>query len=743
MALSGEDMLALLAAWQQANWLRPLDVALVRFLAAECPAQAMSPALMLATALLSHQLGRGHVCLNLQQVLADPYMALSLPPEYHAYAVCPQVQVQLIQPGDLLSSLTLADWRASLQQVGLVESVDSVDSVDSADLMHPLPGATTPLVLCGERLYLRRYWRYERQLEAAIKQRLADSARIAAQLPKEQLQAKLQSLFPAATESGSAPIDWQKIACAVAARSAFSIITGGPGTGKTTTVVRLLALLQALALETQPKPLRIALAAPTGKAAARLKASIASAINSLPDFVKHQPQLQASIPSQAVTLHHLLGVRPASRHFRHNARHPLPLDVLVVDEASMIDLEMMAALLAALPAQARLILLGDQDQLASVEAGSVLGELCRDARLGHFLPAAAQWITELTGETVPAELCDAQGNALSQHIIMLRHSHRFAGDSGIGQLAAAVNAGQPQQIQAVWQRGFDDIQCHQLVASQTKSADQQLARLLLGTDTTATTDTTDRSSAHDHAPGLADYLHIINNERPPLTAPSAAFDHWARQVLAAHGRFQLLCVLRQGPHGVEGLNHRLETLLRQRGLIRLEPLNPWYNGRPVQVTCNDYRLGLMNGDIGITLDYPIFDRHGEPASWGRRVVFKKTDSGGHDHPDNDLLWVLPSRLPAAETVFALTVHKSQGSEFDHCALLLPPTRNPLLTRELIYTAITRGKQKFSLICSGQPELINEAATRTVQRSGGLFAGEGDKTSTRPSSIDQSSQLHQR
>ncbi|SMB24446.1 exonuclease V (RecBCD complex), alpha chain [Sterolibacterium denitrificans] len=714
--MSSQQMLALLDDWQARGWLRALDVALVRFLAAEVP--AMPPALMLATALVSHQLGRGHACLDLGNVLADPYMSLSLPPEQDGYAFLSAAeQIHTPQPGDLLAGLSLDDWRARLRQTDLVETLGEADEDNAA------AENGTPLVLVGERLYLRRYWRYERQVEAAITQRISGGMQteIAGALPEVELRASLAALFPPtqtqapAADGSETRTDWQKIACAVAARSAFSIITGGPGTGKTTTVVRLLALLQSLALNGTQRPLRIALAAPTGKAAARLKASIAGAIDQLPGFVQDTPALRASIPDEVTTLHRLLGTRPGpgagSRGFRHDARNPLALDLLVVDEASMVDLEMMAALLLALPPQARLIILGDKDQLASVEAGSVLGELCRRARQGHFRPATADWIAALTGEKIESSLLDENGTALDQHIVMLRDSRRFAAGSGIGRLAAAVNAGQPEKIRAVWTQACADIQRLDLGSLE----DERLAALLLG-------------DGGDDG-GIAGYLRIVHDERPELTADQQAFDDWARAALRAQGRFQLLCALRSGAYGVEGMNRRIETLLARRGLIEpfnaaasATPLDPWYPGRPVLVTRNDHRLGLMNGDIGITLACPVRDGRSGQLAWGRRVAFPRADGSG-------IQWVLPSRLQAAETVFALTVHKSQGSEFDHCALLLPPGRSPVLTRELLYTGITRGKRRFSLLCCGGQRSLDEAAMRTVQRSGGLFAGVADDADT--------------
>ncbi|WP_372614732.1 exodeoxyribonuclease V subunit alpha, partial [Halomonas sp.] len=256
----------------------------------------------------------------------------------------------------------------------------------------------------------------------------------------------LAALFPA-----TATLDWQKAACALAARSPFAVITGGPGTGKTTTVVKLLALLQTLALNEGSRALRIRLAAPTGKAAARLNESIAGQVSSLQlDGLAtlweaasagecSVDTLRSAIPTQVTTLHRLLGSRPDTRHFRHHAHHPLQLDVLVVDEASMVDVEMMAALLDALPPRAHLVLLGDKDQLASVEAGSVLGDLCARADGGHYTPDTADWLDRATGQRLPADVIDPDGRPLDQAIAMLRVSHRFDAESGIGRLAAAVN----------------------------------------------------------------------------------------------------------------------------------------------------------------------------------------------------------------------------------------------------------------------------------------------------------------
>lgn len=712
------ELLTLCERWVAMGWLRDLDRALVRFLATEA---ADAPALLLlAAALASHQLGRGHVCLDLNATLNAPDFALSLPPEGDDLSDPPPL------PSDVLATLTLSEWQAALH--------------------HPLltsegPG-NTPLVVvtthsgAGDkshtRLYLRRYWQYEQTLHQQIATRLAATGDDS---PFDLLPQALNVLF----KPGDG-LDWQKTACALAARSRFGIITGGPGTGKTTTVVRLLALLQTLQLAHSPsQPLRIRLAAPTGKAAARLNESIAGQVSSLPlaeleklltngliseDQASDQPLI--AIPTEVTTLHRLLGARPDTRHFRHSATNPLALDVLVIDEASMVDIEMMAAVLSALPANAQCVLLGDKDQLASVEAGSVLGDLCRRAEAAHYTPATAQWLEHATGQPLPPEYLDADGQPLDQAITMLRVSHRFNEHSGIGQLAQAIN--QPshaqsdrekqQAVNAVLRHGYPDL--HHL----TLAEDTALDKLVIHGSADKFLNGGEGRTNHKSEPiapptGYRHYLKVLNAQRPrgeSFEDNPAAYNAWASEVLSAYSHFQLLCALRKGPWGVEGLNLHIAKILRSEKLLfgsdyTLE--KGWYEGRPVLVTQNDYGLKLMNGDIGITLAVP--DPR-NPQQKLLRVSFPS--SSATSDADNPIRWVLPSRLHAVETVFAMTVHKSQGSEFLHTALLLPPTINPILTRELVYTGITRARDWLTLV-EAKRGVLNEAVVREVVRVSGV------------------------
>ncbi|SIR56102.1 DNA helicase/exodeoxyribonuclease V, alpha subunit [Aromatoleum tolulyticum] len=736
------DVAALLRRWVERGWLRPLDRVFAEFLRDEAP--DADPLLLLAAALASHQLGRGHVCLDLAATLDDPRFALSLPPEGDDETDLPPL------PDEVLAGVTLAGWLAAMEHPLLVAHPDRradeakplsavmVESNEAAvpqdatsggrrcafgsaeTSSWPSPGvrfppygsaSNNPLVLVGTRLYLRRYWQYECDVRAGIDARLAAPP---AALDPAAFRQALDALFPPRADGG---VDWQKLACALVARSAFGIVTGGPGTGKTTTVVRLLALLQSLALTgPQRRPLRIRLAAPTGKAAARLNESIAGAVAKLElDRLPGGEGVRAAIPVAVGTLHRLLGSRPDTRHFRHDARNPLALDVLVVDEASMVDLEMMAAVLAALPAHARLVLLGDKDQLASVEAGAVLGELCARAHAGSYTPATRDWLAGVTGARIDDALVDPQGAPLDQAVAMLRVSHRFTADSGIGRLAEAVNAGEPTAMHAVL-NGAGSPRCADLARVRlTGDADLRALVIAGGADNFPGGGKLAGSDTPPPA-GFGHYLQVMRDGRPPLDAAQADFDRWARAVLAAQGRFQLLCALRRGPWGVAGLNERVARMLHAAGLIQAD--HGWYPGRPVLVTRNDYGLGLMNGDVGVTLELPRPAPEGgleRGLQWGLRVAFPAGDGS------DGVRWVLPSRLQAVDTVYAMTVHKSQGSEFTHAALVLPDTLNPVLTRELVYTGITRARQWLTLATAGSDRVLDEAVGRRVLRASGLMA----------------------
>lgn len=658
-----DQLVAQLDLWVRRGWLRPLDRAFVGFLRDREP--NASSLLLLAAALASHQLGQGHVCLDLAVTLDEPDFALSLPPEGEQAG-----ETRL--PSQLLADVDIGQWQAALAASPLVEHRPSGAPADPEQ-------EARPLLLHAGRLYLRRYWNYEQSVARILRQRLAEPM-----AAPDDLVERLDALFP---RDNVARLDWQKLACALAVRGRFSLITGGPGTGKTTTVVRLLALLQAPAVAAG-KALRIRLAAPTGKAAARLTESIGQQVRDL----NVDEAVRAAIPQEVLTLHRLLGSRPDTRQFRHHAGNPLALDVLVVDEASMIDLEMMARLLDALPDHARLVLLGDKDQLASVEAGAVLGDLCRDAEAGHYDPTTQGWLEQLAGRPLDEpglHMGEAGQRPLAQQTVMLRHSRRFGVDSGIGQLARWVNQQNDVAARRLLAEPGADLHCLRLRGER----DAALARLI--------------ASGIDAAEGYSHYLQVLQAKRPldmePLESP--AWQAWATDVLNAFDRFRLLCALRKGDWGVQGLNQRVQDELQRLGLI--DPAHEWYEGRPVLVTRNDYGLGLMNGDIGIALSLP-----GNAGAAVLRVAFPRNDGSG------GVRFVLPSRLTAVETVFAMTVHKSQGSEFAHTALVLPDALNPVLTKELLYTAITRAREHFTLV-EPRTGVFEAAVQRRVRRVSGL------------------------
>ncbi|RRJ85212.1 exodeoxyribonuclease V subunit alpha [Aestuariirhabdus litorea] len=591
--------------------------------------------LLLAALLLSYELAKGNVCIDLRTVAQDSGLPLEYPEAEHwraALLTSSQGAEAVIYPLE-------GDWQAAFQS-----------------------GVRAPLVLEGMRLYLNRYWQYE----CALAEDLGRRAMASAPLDADALKRTLAQLFG----SGAGEVDWQQVAAAVSVTRRFSVISGGPGTGKTTTVTKLLlAMVEQFRLSRRLEP-RIRLAAPTGKAAARLTESIKQAKRGLVEdpALAVEAGWLAAIPEEAATLHRLLGWQGGGGHFRYHRDNPLSLDLLVLDEASMVDLPMMAHLLEALPEEAQLILLGDRDQLASVEAGSVLGDIC-----GQGLPAYSpqQW-------QLLAGLCDApllaepapdrpqtERAAINNSIGLLRHSYRFAGDSGIGQLASAVNAG-------------DVALVRQLLAADRPD----LNRFALGPEGY-------RRMLECAVAGYTPYLQALQ--------PGADFD--PRTVLDLLGRFQVLCALQQGDYGAEGLNARIERALRQQGLIRGEGV--WYAGRPVMVTRNDYGMRLFNGDIGVAMPDPA--RNGEI-----RVCF--------ENAQGELRWITPGRMPQHSTVFAMTVHKSQGSEFDHPLLVLPPEHRPLVSRELLYTGITRARKRLGLMIGD--ELLERAlGTRTHRVSG--------------------------
>jgi exodeoxyribonuclease V alpha subunit len=493
------------------------------------------------------------------------------------------------------------------------------------------PAAGKPLRLVDGLLYLDRYWRQEEVVRAEL-----DARALADDYPVDRavVTAQLTALFP------GAEADRQRLAAAMTALRPITVLAGGPGTGKTTTVGKLLRLLLALSGKQ-----RIALAAPTGKAAARLQ-----------EAVREAPMLGDLTAS---TLHRLLGWRPDSRsRFRHHRDNRLPYDVVVVDETSMVSLTLMSRLLEAVRPDARLVLVGDPDQLASVEAGAVLGDIVE-----RPAPSAAG-IREELRKLVPGDLpnADPAADSLRNGVVRLTRTHRFGAE--ISTLAAAIRLEDPDRVLDVLRTGSSSV-----------------------------------SFVETDIPNAAAMLDVrVDVESSAAALTAAASDdgdvHEALRLLNVH---RLLCAHRRGPYGVSEWSRQIERWLAE---VRAGPPSrgEWYAGQPLLVDANDYELGLFNGDTGVVVE-----------SGGRlTAAFQRGP---------EPLLVSPSRLANVHTVHAMTVHRAQGSQFKQVTLLLPPQDSPLLTRELFYTAITRAEQHVRVV--GSAEAVRRAVLRPIARASGL------------------------
>jgi exodeoxyribonuclease V alpha subunit len=445
------------------------------------------------------------------------------------------------------------------------------------------------------------------------------------------------------------PSDLQKVAAFVAATSRLCVISGAPGTGKTRTIVLICALLITLAGKHE---LSFALAAPTGKAAARLKETIAQTGVSLrlPGELK--------LPADASTIQRLLGARGDSPHFRHNAKNPLTADVVIVDEASMIDLALLAKLFDAIRPDARIILVGDKDQLASVEAGSAFRDICTPGFELGVSVSLAEAFGKVTGEKLGGASRDQA--PIHSVVVELRQNYRFRPGAGIGELSSTVNRGDAVGAIAVLKSGG--------------------------------------SIRWRPTPSLRNFEGELRERVFPrfekllrLTDPAVALKQLAE--------FAVLCALRRGPFGAERVNALLEGMMRETGLI--QGAGRYHAGEPIIIVRNDYNVGLFNGDLGIVLPDTVTDE--------LRVFFR----GEGD----EVLNFAPGRLPAHEPALALTVHKSQGSEFHDALVILPERDAPVLTRELLYTGITRVREMVEVWAS--EEILRQAIERKIERSSGL------------------------
>ncbi|MDO6621009.1 exodeoxyribonuclease V subunit alpha [Shewanella sp. 6_MG-2023] len=648
-------MTQLLKNWQQQGLITPLDrhfaleMANSQLAQVDAKNDTADEFLLLICALLSQQLSSQHSCLVIDNIdLDNPF--------------CEQ---------ESHCKLTITHQQLS-------DAIEALACVGQ-------PDDNQPLIVEHNRLYLNKYYHFETQVAARFNQ----LAQVNLTVDTATLAQYLNDLFDEKPDVNSKSINWQKVATATALTKALAVITGGPGTGKTTTVTKLLLLLLT------QKALTIRLVAPTGKAAARLSESIKASKARLVSQVEQtaKPELidaLSKIPEEAATLHRLLGVIPNSHLFRHHKDNPLRLDLLVVDEASMVDLPMMHKLLSALPKNARLILLGDQDQLASVEAGAVLADICAGLKVTADLSAnASPWQMRYSEQQANLLQQLTQQNTsqfihpkpmLGDNLCMLMHSHRFKGDGGIGLLANAVNYVNINGIRREWQCG------HQELTWIEHQPDAQSLPLL-----------------QSAVAAYAEYLQkVLDNQHAYSQQLSCIYG--AEEIIDTFNKFRILCAMRSGEFGVDGMNLAITNVLNQNHWIK--PTQEFYLGRPIIIQSNDYNLGLFNGDIGLILQ-------DEQKPEKLMAYFVKADGS--------LLKVQPARLPNHDSCFAMTVHKSQGSEFEKVAFVLPQKPSnaqwQLLTKELVYTAITRAKEHF--ICLGTPYVFERASKQVTSRASGL------------------------
>ena len=578
-----------------------------------------NPLVALAAAVASRATTNGHVCADLEAVASTSLLGSSGDPI----------------PG--ASWPDLDEWLEALRESRLVTD----------------GGSASPLVLeNGRRLYLGRYWDLQRRLVGEIEARIA----LPPDSPDEEiLRQGIERLF---TSTADEP-DWQKAAAVAALRNNFTVISGGPGTGKTTTIVKILVLLIEQALAAGASPPIIDLLAPTGKAAARLEESVRAAGAGL----KLPKKISRYIHLTGATLHRRLGYnRRGFGSFRYGRGNPLGSDVVIVDEASMIDLSLMTRLFEAVPRSSRLVLIGDEHQLASVEAGAILGDICNSERGSGWSPSFSKELKALTGHAYHQSSSKGR-SALADCIVELQKSYRFDDSSGIGKFARLVRDGKAADAVDCLQAGeHEDISL--LTVAEPGGIRESTREIILD--------------------AFGDYL-----EQPDPILRMEAFNS-----------FRILCAHRRGPHGVSNLNRIVETELEGAGMLARE--DRWYHGRPILITRNDYQLDLFNGDTGLIV-------RDEERDGALRAQFID--------PEGRIRSFAPTRLPPHETAYAMTIHKSQGSEFDRIFVALPNGPSLLLSRELIYTAITRAKKQVILL--GDEETIIAAIEKKIERASGL------------------------
>lgn len=590
---------------------------------------------ILLAALCSWRYTQGNTCSQLDRYLENNLFGLAYRTTEEDY---------LAEIHEKIGYLPVEDWQNALCG-HMAFTQDPVNQI-------------APMAFQFGALYFYRAWQDEYRIAQYIKNTLKKYRTLA--FSYDEIHQKLEKYFPEKQEK----TDWQKVAVATAIKSPFSIITGGPGTGKTTTVTRLLLVLQELF----DCKLHIKLVAPTGKAASRLEESIKNALGFMQEKMNLSNSLFNAIPQKASTLHSLLGVNAFNDYTRYNSHNPLQLDVLVVDETSMIDLPMMAKLINALKPETRLILLGDQAQLASVEAGAVLGELAQFVNQ-PYSHEQATYLQATTSYEVEAADCS---NPIRDCLCHLTESRRFDKDSGIGKLAEFIQKGKADDSLELFDHYPQELHFNAL--NDESDAVNQVVK----------------SAVENYRT----FLKMLDDLRKQKIDPNAKNEQgisYAEAIQAQFNSVRFLTALRNSDLGVENLNKEIALALRAEKLLWFRNEQDWYIGKPIMITENDHNVRLYNGDIGLCLA-------------NGKVWFGNRE-------------VLTSRIPAHEPTFMMTIHKSQGSEFKHTVMVLPTEVNPVLSRELVFTGVTRAKKELTVFAD--EKIWKTAIRQTVKRQSGL------------------------
>lgn len=644
-------MLTLLATLKQNNLISELNYQFAKMIDHQqrglgYTAQQQNLAILLA-ALISYHSQQGHTCLRLDSIHATHLFSLQ------ARKSTQELHNQIWQKIEHLSPL---EW-----QIVLAKHIAFSDD----------PKQVAPLLFQQQRLYFYRYWQSEYRIAKALQQAVNRTEKSSTPSLDKQILARFFT-----PQQG---IDWQKIAVATALNRSFSLISGGPGTGKTTTVTKLLAVLQLKQLELGLPPLKTALTAPTGKAAARLKESISKNLTKL----ELPLSLREQIETEASTIHSLLGIRPNRDQPHYNADNYLPFDLLIVDEASMIDLFVMEKLFNAVKPTTRIVLLGDKDQLASVEAGNAMSELGELLTLGYS-ETHCNYLKEVTGYAIFAQY--PQIPPICDSLCHLRYSHRFKEDSGIGELAKRINAQQAIDSWAIFANTtFSDLALYHYPEKEAFTELSQWTQVCV------------KMVVNKAVEQYENYLMLVKQRVANPTEIRVS------QIFNAFQKVRFLCALRVSELGVERLNQAIAEALKQKHLVSFKQSRENYVGKPILVTENAPLNHIFSGDIGIVL----------PDEQGRlRIYFETQIDGNHLH-------ISPSRVPNYEPAYAMTVHKSQGSEFDHTFLVMPQMHSPVLTKELLYTAATRAMKQFTLF--SEQKIWYSAVKTQISRQSGLTA----------------------